>query len=189
MKNRGIKMEVDKEFIKNEVLSIPGLRQAMRENNYDEVFRLCKSTKKINQLAAALYISKVDFLRHMTHIPESMFRGVDLITEITIPGNIKTIGDLAFLQTGLEKLTLEEGVEEIGDGAFAQTKIKEVYLPRSVKKIGRAALGRAEVYCYFSKEDLVGDNPTVNPEGNTFTYGNVINQETGEVLKDKGATY
>jgi len=174
-------MELDKNYVKTEILTIPGLREKLRENKYDEVFDLCKSTAKKRQLAASLYFAKVDFLKYMTRIPDSLFREVENMTSITIPGNIKEIGDLAFFGTGLEEVKFEEGLEKIGNGAFSQTKIKEVHLPKSVKELGQSALGKAVVYCFLTSDKVM------EPEFNfgQFTANDVINQETGELVKER----
>ena len=47
-------MELDKLFVKEQVLTIPGIKEAMAADNYDEVFRLCGTTRKRNMLARAL---------------------------------------------------------------------------------------------------------------------------------------
>ena len=38
-------MEIDKDYVKQEILTIPGMREAIRNQNFDEAFRLCRSTK------------------------------------------------------------------------------------------------------------------------------------------------
>lgn len=66
------------------------------------------------------------------------------ISEITIPGNIKTIGNRAFYGVlNLRSLTLNEGTESIGDEAFCTSIIQSggnpIYIPSSIKVIGRDA--------------------------------------------------
>lgn len=172
-------MELDKVFIKEEVLSIPGIREAIRDRNYDKVFELCKTTKKKQQLALSLYLSRVDFLPYMTSIPESLFRGFSDLKSISIPGNIKEIGDLAFFNSGLDEVDLGEGIEKIGDGAFSQTNIKEIHLPKSIKELGQSSLGKARVYCFINTfEDL---NRSEYSYGH-FTVNKILNTETGKPL-------
>ena len=170
-------MEIDKGFVRDQILTIPGMRQAMAEQNYDEVFRLCQSTKKKMQLAQALFKSNVKFLPYMTEIPESLFRGCEDMMSVIIPGNIKKIGDLAFMGSGLQVVTLEEGIEEIGRGAFAQTPLKEIHLPKSIKKLGELICGKANVFCFLTQEEL--DRIT---ENNDITTKNLTNEETGDSL-------
>ena len=174
-------MELDKEYIKNEILTIPGVREGIRSSNYKEVFNLCRNIKKQRQLALSLYYAKVDFLKYLDSIPDTFFTGATDITELVIPGNIKVIGALAFANSSLAKVTIEEGVEQIKDGAFAHTKVSEIHLPKSINSLGDYALGKSRVYCYLTKEDL--DKPTFN--FGSFTTGDVINADTGEVIKSK----
>ncbi|MBQ6627975.1 MAG: leucine-rich repeat protein [Methanobrevibacter sp.] len=175
-------VEIDKDFVKQEVLTIPGMREAIRENNFDKAFELCRSVKKRQQLAMSLYIAKVDFMPYITKIPDSLFRGFQNLDELTIPGNIKEIGDLAFFGTPVSKLEIAEGVEKIGDGAFAQTKLREVHLPQSVKELGQNSLGRAKVFCFLTQEQIARDN---GGKGYNSTSNDIINVETNEVIKPK----
>ncbi len=72
---------------------------------------------------------------------------------ITIPSNVKKIGDYAFYMCyELEQLSFDEGVEIIGDGAFYWcSAIQQVTLPASVKEIGNQAFrecqAMTEFYC------------------------------------------
>lgn len=172
-------MELDKTFIKEEILTIPGIREAIRDHKFDEVFKLCKNTKKRQQLALSLYLARVEFLPYMTSIPESLFRGISEIKDVSIPGNIKEIGDLAFFNSGLENVEFGEGVEKIGSGAFAQTGIKEVHLPKSIKELGENCLGRAKVFCFITDVEA----PAYS-WGN-FTVNTVSNEETKEIIKER----
>ena len=58
------------------------------------------------------------------------------MTELTIPGNVKEIGESAFEGTykgiTMKKLTLEEGIETIGALAFRMGYLEEVTIPNSV---------------------------------------------------------
>lgn len=174
-------MELDKDFVKSEILTIPGVREGIRNNDYDKVFELCKSIKKKQQLAMSLYAAKINFLKYMTSIPESLFRGAENLSDITIPGNIKEIGDLAFFGSSLNEVNFEEGLEKIGAGAFSQTKIKQVNLPKSVNHLGQSALGKAEVYCFLTKDDLGKSEFSFGD----FTVNDIISSETGEVFNER----
>jgi hypothetical protein len=63
------------------------------------------------------------------------------LTTITIPGNIKTIGDGAFVSClNLETVTIQDGVENIGEAAFSGCrKLLSVSIPNSIKYIGNDA--------------------------------------------------
>lgn len=61
------------------------------------------------------------------------------LTELTIPGNVKEIGESAFEGTfkaiTLKKLVLEEGIETIGKNAFKEGYLESVQLPYSLKSL------------------------------------------------------
>lgn len=71
-------------------------------------------------------------------IPQSAFMGCTSLTELHIPGYIKTIEKGAFLGcSSVESLTLEEGLETIGDQAFQNLNLAEMPdLPSTLKSIG-----------------------------------------------------
>lgn len=69
---------------------------------------------------------------------------IEKVTKLTIPGNVKRIGENAFWQRSLGVVIIEDGVEEIGDSAFRDTYYDEIHIPTSVKKIGAATFSCGE---------------------------------------------
>ena len=68
------------------------------------------------------------------------------ITALTIPGNVKFIGEYAFgWCENLVTLRLSEGLEQLQAGCFAYTGIQKVTIPSSVTKIGQTALKCGEM--------------------------------------------
>ncbi len=69
------------------------------------------------------------------------------ITELTIPGTVKSIGEDEFVGfLSLKKLTIGAGLEEIGDHAFSGcTGLTEVVLSEGLRKIGKGAFSN----CFF----------------------------------------
>ena len=64
-----------------------------------------------------------------------------VISSVYIPSSVKTIGKLAFAyQKEMKTVTLSEGTESIGENAFMQTGLTEFTIPDSVKEIGDSAL-------------------------------------------------
>lgn len=80
----------------------------------------------------------------VTEIGDQLFKDEMLLTDVSIPGTIKRIGEQAFFGTNLKSLTLAEGLEEIGNLAFAMnTSLTYVYIPASCDTIGYFAFAGA----------------------------------------------
>ncbi|MGC7185986.1 leucine-rich repeat protein [Metamycoplasma hominis] len=66
-------------------------------------------------------------------------------TKVTIPNNIKEIGQRAFSGCeNLKEVILNEGLEKIGNESFIGSLIELVYIPGSVKEIGDDAFSRCQ---------------------------------------------
>ncbi len=75
----------------------------------------------------------------VTSISDNVFAN-SAITEVSIAGNVKTIGENAFMNcTSLASVTLEEGTEVIGKYAFSKTALTELILPKGLKEVGYGA--------------------------------------------------
>lgn len=94
-----------------------------------ECFYMCKRLKK------------VDFGHGIEEIGIGhdcrLFIQCSMLHEIEIPSQVRIIGESAFLETAISKVTFHEGLTQIMDYAFKQSCIKEVTLPASLKYIGR----------------------------------------------------
>ncbi len=89
------------------------------------------------------------------------------LSEVVVPGTVKTIGDSAFYRNEYSLLKVEicEGVENLGKSAFAYNpKLKEVELPESLITIGESAFD----YCQSLEKIEIHDNVT-RIEKNTFS--------------------
>lgn len=73
----------------------------------------------------------------VTEIYDYTFKALKL-TAVKIPAGVKTIGDYAFQNTAITKVTFAEGskLETIGEYAFGLTAITEIEIPSSVKTLG-----------------------------------------------------
>lgn len=134
--------------------------------------------KKVNLPASLNYIGLSAFrsCKHLTGtlvIPEKVseiqvatFLGAVGIEEIKLPAGLKKIGEYAFDDNYLKKMTLPEGLEEIGEAAFARSSLlKEIILPESVKTIGKDCFNQSPLL------EKVVLSPAMQqiPEG-TFNY-------------------
>ena len=80
----------------------------------------------------------------VTEIGDQLFKDEKLLTDVSIPGTIKRIGEQAFFGTNLKSLTLAEGLKEIGNLAFAMnSNLAYVYIPASCDTIGYFAFAGA----------------------------------------------
>lgn len=84
----------------------------------------------------------VDYSGHnftVTSISDNAFAN-SAIAEISIAGNVKTIGENAFMNcTSLASVIIEEGTETIGKYSFSNTALTEVVLPKGMKEVGYGA--------------------------------------------------
>lgn len=63
-------------------------------------------------------ITTVQFDGTVTTIGDSAFRECHALTSINIPDGVTTIGNFAFMRSGLESIAIPVSVTAIGDGAF-----------------------------------------------------------------------
>ena len=83
-------------------------------------------------------------LMGVTEISDYAFYSIPFnnsLTEIQIPNTITKIGDFAFQNTNLTKLTFEKGssLDSIGSGAFNNNNLNSIEIPNSVSLIGEFA--------------------------------------------------
>lgn len=101
-------------------------------------------------------------------IPEYAFSGCTYLETLTLPANIKEIGQCAFYDSGLESITLNEGLLSIGDSAFYNCHMEEIVIPSTVTTLGRnlfywvnslrtITIEGTAVYQLFNTEDVLKD--------------------------------
>ena len=86
-------------------------------------------------------LDDVSLSSKITRIDGSAFAYCNKLSEIDLPTELKTIGEMAFFEDNiLENVTFRDKVETIGAGAFAKcVKLKQIDLPQSLKTIGVGA--------------------------------------------------
>ncbi|MGN1245067.1 MAG: leucine-rich repeat domain-containing protein, partial [Muribaculaceae bacterium] len=76
----------------------------------------------------------------LTTIGENAFYSCKKLGEVSLPGTVTTMGQLAFGNTGLVTVTLGEGITEIPAHSFyASSNLKNINFPESCTKIGNYA--------------------------------------------------
>lgn len=96
-------------------------------------------------------------LADCTDIYARAFSHNSVIVSATIPANIDEIGESAFNTcTSLAEVTIENGVKSIGDLAFLETDLLQITIPSSVTKMGNCVFGKNSqmemVYCMFPSQ-------------------------------------
>lgn len=111
----------------------------------EELVRVTLAEKGLTTLGEGAFsyctkLQEINLPSTLTSIPEYAFEYTAL-TSVTIPGNIKSIGNRAFWACdNLKNLTIGEGVTSIGKEAFYYCKeLLSVTIPKSVTNIGEYA--------------------------------------------------
>lgn len=80
----------------------------------------------------------------VTSIPDGLFDNAENVltepvTSIILHSSVESIGDNAFRNLGLTKVSVFEGLKTIGNGAFENNKISQMNMPDSLVTIGDSA--------------------------------------------------
>ena len=109
-------------------------------------FYNCTSLTSVNitDIAAWCNISFGDFSANPLFYAENLYLNNNLVTALTIPDSVTSIGNLAFSNcTALTSVTIGNNVKNIGYGAFSDcTSLTSVTIPDSITSIGNYA------FCY-----------------------------------------
>lgn len=103
----------------------------------------------------------------VTIIEKDAFKKCKLLTSVTIPNGIISIGDLAFYAcSSLTSVTIPDSVTNIGEEAFAVcSKLTSVKIPNGIKNIGTFAFN----HCKELTSIVIPDSVT-NIESYAFGY-------------------
>ena len=112
-------------------------------------------------------INSFTFGNDVEAIPDYLCHALKMLTTITIPSNVKSIGLESFANSGLTSVTLSEGITSIGKQAFEQCEnLISINIPASVTYIGT----------YAFKECKKLESSIIIPEGiTTLSNGVFIN--------------
>lgn len=135
-------------------VSFPTTLATIEENPSYGAFEDCSQLKVID----------LGGCTNLKDIPLQCFNGCNRVTSLTLPDNLGSIGDKAFLNLGtaidggLYSITLPASLTKIGANAFGNSKVKNVILYSNLK-----------VTEYSTNADMAFDNSTV--EDLTFQEG------------------
>lgn len=130
--------------------------------------RIPKNVKRIGTEAfVASNTLKLTLEHGIEEIGEGSFAFSPMLTEVRIPGSVRTIGKVAFgacLQ--LKRIALENGIETIKDNAFGFCSAEEIRIPRTVRYIGANVFSHAfnlkRIIFNSSKDECSCDSQWLN---------------------------
>ncbi|MCD8368025.1 MAG: leucine-rich repeat protein [Clostridiales bacterium] len=113
-------------------------------------------TKIGNYAFTSFKATEIQFSNTVSEIGKFAFSGMSNLTEVTIPGNVKTIGSDAFSACNITSITLGEGVQTIADRAFAESggSVGTVAIPASVTSIDVNAFNSIEAFDVAEKNEV-----------------------------------
>ncbi|MDE5900283.1 MAG: leucine-rich repeat protein [Muribaculaceae bacterium] len=90
----------------------------------------------------------------ITAVEDNTFANCISMRSISLPRSVRSIGDNAFFNSGLERPVIPSGVKTIGESAFAQCVLMTaIQLPSAVNKIGASAFANSGLtYINFPDE-------------------------------------
>ena len=90
-------------------------------------------------------IQSVSIGQNVQEIGEYAFSGTDGLFSIDIPGNIRTIGKGAFLDSAVRSVTLHQGLKTIGEYAFGDTSLTSIVLPDGLSSVENQAFYNSRI--------------------------------------------
>lgn len=90
-------------------------------------FIISDNITELGGLTTCTKLKTVIVGKGVTTIPNNFLRYSSEVKNIVLPNNIVTIGDEAFLFSGLETITIPTSVTTIGDYAFTFTSLTDIY--------------------------------------------------------------
>lgn len=73
---------------------------------------------------------------NLSSIKKAAFEGTEILTEISLPDNIRLIEKYAFYDSGIKNIHLPENLEQIGNYAFAMSNLESITVPDKVAELG-----------------------------------------------------
>lgn len=119
-----------------ELLSLPGVREALELDNLDVVYNKIATNSERSDLTVFFLENGIDPLDYISKIWWGMYSHVNVeITELIIPDHITYIENFAFDgDTCLERIKIGRGVKGIAPGAFRGClNLREVELPERLR--------------------------------------------------------
>jgi len=126
------------------------------------------------------YITNVSIPNNLKTIGNYAFYSCSRLLSITIPNGVETIGDYAFLLCDFTSITIPNSVITIGNSAFVScTNLTSITIPISVKSIGEKAFGG----CYgITSVNILSQNTIIG----AYAFENT--KVTDVIIANNGST-
>lgn len=114
----------------------------LKDNNFDAFYSHVR-VQTLKPLLTEIFLDlDIDPLDYLINIPEDYASQSTKIKNLSIPSQIKAVGEYAFNECGnLERVDIAEGVLAIRNGAFDScSKLKKINIPKSCLFLGSEAL-------------------------------------------------
>ncbi len=122
-------------------------------------------------------IKNLFFLGNVTYIGENAFSGCNLSGTVDLGSSVRTIGGMAFLESGICEIAIPDSVTSIEYSAFNWCEsLTRVWLSDNLKKLQAGVFNQ----CRYLQKLYVGGNTTVESDGELtpFTQLGAMQDET-----------
>lgn len=101
-------------------------------------------TLKPYAFANCIRLTNIVLPARVKAIPEGLFSASSSLVNVTIQGEVTSLGAYSFANTGVATLNLPATVTTLGDYVFAGSEIKNIEIPASITSIGKYAFYRCK---------------------------------------------
>ena len=92
-----------------------------------------KLVRECRNLQTVIFTGHIE---NLSSIKKAAFEGTEMLTEISLPDNIRLIEKYAFYDSGIKNIHLPENLEQIGNYAFAMSNLESITVPDKVAELG-----------------------------------------------------
>lgn len=107
-------------------------------------FIISDSITELGALTTCAKLKTVIVGKGVTTIPNNFLRYSHEVKNIVLPNNIVTIGDEAFIFSGLETITIPTSVATMGNNAFTGTSLTDIYYEGTEEQWNNIVIGADE---------------------------------------------